>query len=444
MKNLKLYTNAAAYAADTTRPANESVVSMINDGTGLKFEGKNVLVDIKTAAIGDILVFDKTTSSKKLIKADTFNAASLPASIVTIGVVYYRTEKEALIEAKVTVGSHRYAQGYKRKLTGFDFATGGTFTIDVNGSVTAPIVYSAGSNLATVAGLINTAINAGAANSALINWTVAAGPDYITVEHNFYTPVIGNVSVSDAASKVLSTELTPLDYQTVLTGFLTSYVNVMRNDGLATYFAGANFERFYQYYYSSGADTATNQPLGATDPLRFSRWNVTDNATVVNFYGADDAGYRLYLNAKMLRYPYGKDGIVDSNGKLNTQLLAAVTFIDADGTIKPAFPAANAARVFSGGEVFGYTTGLEAGAWWLGSNREMYLRKKDKTLNLQDVVNRSLAAIGGTSDSPTTTEWTSTERYSNSAWLYYSIGILYNTNKHYSITVRPVTALSLL
>ena len=66
MKYINEYTNTAAYAADSNRPTTASTVSNIEDGTGLKFDGKNVLS--LSPGIGDIVVFDKTTMTKKFIR----------------------------------------------------------------------------------------------------------------------------------------------------------------------------------------------------------------------------------------------------------------------------------------------------------------------------------------------------------------------------------------
>lgn len=440
MKNINFYTNIAAYNADTNRPTNESAGSSINDGTGIIIAGRNILVDKAGAGVGDILVFDKTTSLKKFIKYGTYHAASLPASIVTIGVVYKKDESKVYIAAKSNATSARWAQGYKVKLNGFDFATGGTFTITVNSTTTANIVYNIGSDLATVVGLINTAINAGADNTALKNWTVAAGADFITIERNFYTPVIASVSVTDAASKVTATILTPVDYQTTLSGLQTAYSGATRNDGGVSW-AGANFEKFYQYYYTSGGDTATNQAVGTGDPIRYSRYNSTDNPAIVSFYGAGEAGYANYIRAKMVRAPYAKNAMLSRNGQALTAALAAVTFVDADGSVKPVYLAAHNARNTTIGTVAGFTTGLEAGAWWLPSFTEMYDLVRYRQLNLLDKVNVSLLAIGGTRVNPTDNMWTSTEYSTNSAWTYYGTsGTLNSIIKTNSNNVRPVTA----
>ena len=88
MKQINNYLTKAAYTADSNRPTNKSVVSNIADGTGVLFEGKNVLVDKPAAGIGDICVYDTATVSVRFIKFGTYNAATLPASITILGVVY--------------------------------------------------------------------------------------------------------------------------------------------------------------------------------------------------------------------------------------------------------------------------------------------------------------------------------------------------------------------
>lgn len=440
MKNINFYTNIAAYNADTNRPTNESIGSSINDGTGVIISGKNILVDKAGAGVGDILVFDKTTSLKKFIKYGTYHAASLPASIVTIGVVYKKDESKVYIVAKTNAEAERWAQGYKVKLTGFDFDTGGTFTITVNSTTTTEIVYNIGSNLATVVTAINAAINAGADNTALKHWTVATVGNYITLEHNRHTPVITTVSVTDAASKITATSLTAFDYQTMLSSIQTAYSSVTRNDGSSGVSAGSNFEKFYQFNYASG-EIATNQAVGSGGPMRYSRYNSTDNPAVVAYYGAGEAGYANYIRAKMVRFPYAKNAALSRDGKNITAALAAVTFIDADGSNKPAYPAAYNAYNATIGTVEGYTTGLEAGTWWMSSFIEFHELMKSLQLNLLDKVNVSLNAIGGTRINPTDNFWTSTEYSTYNAWFYYGYyGVLLNTYKYDSISFRLVTA----
>ena len=142
-----------------------------------------------------------------------------------------------------------------------------------------------------------------------------------------------------------------------------------------------------------------------------------------------------------MKYPYSKNAIIDDDGFKNTNKLATESFIDVDGTTKPAYPAAFNAKNY-GVSIPGYTTGLEPGAWWLPANREMYLLIKYVLLNSLDPVNRSLTAIGGDRVLASgAVYWCSTEYSSNNARLYYGgNGILNTYGKNITTTCRPVTA----
>ena len=61
--------------------------------------------------------------------------------------------------------------------------------------------------------------------------------------------------------------------------------------------------------------------------------------------------------------PYAKNAMLSRDGKSITAALAAITFVDADGSVKPAYPAAFNAYNTAIGAVAGFTTGLEVGAW---------------------------------------------------------------------------------
>lgn len=416
MKNINYYTDLIAYNADTNRPTTESTASSVSDGTGVIIAGKNILVEKAGAGIGDIVVFDKTDSKTKVIKYGTYQAAGFPANLVPQGVIYDKDEAKCYVISPSYLPGNRWAQGYKVKLTGFDFATGGTFTITVNSTTTADITYNIGSDLAAVVALINAAINAGAANTALNNWIVAAGVDYITIEHDRYTPVITSVAVTDAALKVEATTLTPIDYQAVASGLIPLYPTIYRNDGGNTNNAGFNFEQYKVYYSARGADTTGNTVGSTAETIKESRFNPTDNPLLTAYYPTYDA----YLQDKMAKEIYSKGAMWDRDGKSNTDKLANVTFVDADGSVKPAYPPAYDAKNYEGAQVAGFTTLFDKGAWWLPSAFEKYRLMKDRKLDFSDEVNVSLNAVWGAAAriSPSTTYRTTTEFTANAAWSY--------------------------
>ena len=440
MKYINNYATKAAYTADANRPTGLSTVSNIQDGTGVVFDGKNVLVDKPGAGIGDILVYNTKTMSLQFIKLDTYNAATLPAGITPIGVVYYRTENRVNIVAKNNAASAKWAAEYIVKLTGFD-AAGGIFTVTVNTTSTAAIAYAAGASLATIATAVASALDVAGFKSSG-GWSVAANvaANCVVITRSFYTPLITGVSVTDAANKVIATAITPKDYQCTLSGLVPVYSSITRNDRGSSSYAGANFPKFYDYYYNNGA-TDTNQSLQASSPVKYSVFNSVSNPILTAYYGTGEPAYAAYIQDKMVKYPYSKNGIIDDDGFKNTSKLAPESFIDVDGTTKPAYPAAFNAKNY-GVSIPGYTTGLEAGAWWLPANREMYLLVKDVLLNSLDPVNRSLTAIGGDKVLASgVVYWCSTEYSSTSAWLCTGIGgILTNYGKNSTYSCRPVTA----
>lgn len=441
MKQINNYLTKAAYMADSNRPLTKSTVSNVADGTGVIFSGKNVLVDKPAAGIGDIAVYNTAVSAVQFIKFGTYNAATLPASITILGVVYYRTENRVNIVSKNNQSSARWADGYKVKLSGFDFVNGGTFTVTVNSTTTAAIAYTSSDTLTTIATAIAAALTAVGFTSAT-GWTVVADNtnNCVAVVRNWYTPVISIFTVTDAAFRVVATIITQKDYQCTLTGLLTAYSNITRVDGSVSSYTGANYPKFYSYYYASGG-TNTNEPLKSGNVVKFAVFNSTDNPTLTSYYGSGEAGYTAYIKDKMLRYPFSKGSIIDDNGQTNTNVLAPVMYTDIDGSSKPAYPAAYNSKQF-GITVNGYTTGFEASNWWLPSVREMYLLIKDALLDNSDIVNKTLTAIGG--DKVLASgyyPWTSIEYNAGNAWISNgSSGIMTINNKYGTYYVRSVTA----
>lgn len=441
MKFINKYADLAAYTADTNRPTTAEVVSKIaND---LRYEGKNIILPLSSAEKGDTIVYDKNDLTRKVVKLGSLNTATLGSNFVIGGTTAWRDEKFVYQVANGNAGNtatYQWGGPYRVKVSGFDFATGGSFTITVNSTTTGVVTYTTSDTLSSVATAMMAALQT-AGFTAATGWSVTAYADCIVVQQDWFTPNVATFTITDAASKVVRVVLTG-NYQTALTGVLTPYGFIRRVDGIETYFAGVNLERFYAYYSVNGS-ADTNQAVGAATIVKESVFNSTDNPLLVSFYGT----YRNYLSAKMARYPFSKGAIIDRNGKLNTDLLVAGTWTDYDGSVKPAHPAAYAAKTY-GITTAGHTTGFEAGNWWMPSEAEKLMLMKDITMGLAgitaanaDAINRGINAAGGTMVSVTTNYWTSTEYSSHTAWRYYSYGLLLNRYKLTSLFVRPLSAL---
>lgn len=408
MKYIKNYTNQAAYDDDTTRPTDSSVVSNI-EGVGVNYDGKNVFVPKESADVGDIVVVDN--GELRYIKLDTYDAAL--TTVEPIGVVYYRTGGEIRVIYKASLGNAQWAAPMRVKVEGFDLVNGGTHTITVNSS-TYPFTYAAGATLSDVSAAILSALPAGA------GWSVETKVGYVVIQRNYYTPAISTFTVTGLTATILNA-----DYQAQYTGFLTAYVNFMRENGYSHAYAGANYERFLQYYEVSGSD-ATGVDPSVYAVVRRSVFNDVDNPLLVSAYGT----YENYILDNLVKMPYSKDAIADNDGKSNTEKLISYTYIDDDGVEKPSFPAAHAASSVSAGNV----------NWWLPSAEEMAILVRGVKLNYSDPLSRALYKIGDRF-AITSTHWTSSERNSYGSWDYNGYyGGMGGNGKNNSYVVRAVSA----
>lgn len=408
MKYLRNYENQASYNADATRPTDSSVVSNI-ENIGVKYDGKNVFVPKESANVGDILVIDN--GELRYIKLDTYDASLI--TVEPIGVVYYRTDTEIRVIYKDDLGSHQWAAPFRVKVEGFNLASGGTHEISVN-STTYNFTYSAGATLADVSSAILASLPTDA------GWSVETKNGYIVIQRSYYTPAINSFDVSDLTVTILNE-----DRQARLTNTLETYLNWTRENGYSHAYAGANFERFLQYYEVNGSD-ATGVDPSVSGVVKRSVFNEVDNPLLVSAYGT----YENYILDNMVKMPYSKDAIADNDGKANTDKLVSYTYIDDDGVEKPCFPAAHAASSVSAGNV----------NWWLPSAEEMAVLVRGVKLDYSDPLSRSLFAIGARF-AITSHHWTSSERPSSTSWLYYGYyGTMLSLTKYTSFVVRAVSA----
>ena len=433
MRNIRKYDTLTEYEADAAAIAavSGSVVSAVID-TGIKYDGKNLFAPLSAAQEADIVVFDKDELDYKVVKFGTYDSATFPGKYVIGGVVYAREGDTVKIMAKDMLANAKYAQGYKVKLTGFNFATGGGFDISLIDRETksGTISYNTSATLGSIAASINALAHS--RFSAVANETY----NCITIEHNDYTAP--TITIINSSPAITMTELagkyqtTPVD--TILDNGIIKPDTIVRNKGLSTSYAGGNFAKFKAYYSVSGT-TDIGLSESSASILRQSAFNVTDNPVLYAKYGGD---YDAYLMSEMLSWPCGRGIIRQFDSQLMTCALAAKTWVDFDGTIRPAYPSASA-HVAYGIATEGYTTGFEPGKWYCGSVYDLWLTIRDRNLAGNDDVNLSLSAVGGTKHLVSDSYWSCCEYNSSISWFYYgdygSMNLYY---KFYSSSGRPL------
>lgn len=437
MDNIRIYNTLADYQSDAAAIAalSGSVVSAIMDGTGIKYDGKNVVVPLSAAQPDDIILFDTIELKYKALKYGTYKSSTFPSRYIIGGVVYERLGDIVTIMAKDKTASLRYAQGYKVKLTGFDFSTGGSFGISFTGRATqsGTVTYTSADTLTTVAAMIN------ALAEDFFNAVPCDTYNCITIEHNdYYHPTI---TISAASPTITMTELAG-KYQTTLVdsiignGLIKPF-SIMRNKGLMTSYAGAHYEKFRSYYAASGVSTA-GLSESSSDILKESAFNATDNPAIYNKYAGN---YSAYIRSEMLAWPTGRGVMRQFNSKAMSDSLAAKTWTDIDGTVKPAYLAAYAHKAY-GITTPGVTTGFEPGSWYMGSVYDLHMSIKDRNISGTDRLNLSIAAIGGTKHLPSDYYWSCCEYSSFNAWVFHGYyGNMSYRNKSTTFPGRPLLAL---
>ena len=405
---------------------------------GIMYDGKNLFAPLSAAQEADIVVYDKDELTHKVVKNGTYDSATFPSARYVIGGVVYAREGDVVkIMAKDKLDNARYAQGYKVKLTGFNFATGGSFDISLADRETksGTINYNTSATLGSIAASINALAHS--------RFSAVASETYncITIEHNDYSSP--TISITSSSPTITMTELAG-KYQTtyvdtILDNGIIKPGAIIRTKGLSTSYAGGNFAKFKAYYSASGA-TDVGLSEASSSILRQSAYNVTDNPVLYSKYGGD---YDAYLMSEMLAWPCGRGIIRQFDSQLMTYALAAKTWVDVDGTIKPAYPSA-AAHAAYGIATEGYITGFEPGKWCCGSVYALWLTIRDRNLAGNDDVNLSLSAVGGTKHLVSDYYWSCCEYHSYLSWFCYgNRGCMHAYNKCYSYSGRPLLALKI-
>lgn len=433
MSQVNKYADKAGYTADKNRKDTQSAMSYVEDDGEVIYDGVNVVVDRDAADAGDLAVFDKTDGTLKFVKGATLLYDQLPAELLPMAVVYGRRGERVRIVALHHLDFYRWAVAYEVKLSGFDLAAGGNFTLTID-NTSSEFTYPAGATLASIAAQIN-------ANTTIAgySWKATASDEIaaIVMECNTWAENYKKIS---ATGCTLTKHAEDVDYQTTAIIIPAgTYSHLRRRNGIDNNLAGCLNDAFLEYNRTNGS-TSTNVPPGSSTIIRESVFTQTDNPALVAAYPT----YRDYLFGEHLaEYPSAYEAFLQ-DGKDNTAILAGKTRTDFYGKTVPCYPAAAAAAAY-GMQVAGMTTGLEAGAWWLPSAEELWLMAKGLIFaQPYDPVNRTLSVSGKviakTDYMASSTEYSSSyyfqvNQYGNTRWMLQQQG------KSISSIVRPVSEL---
>lgn len=448
MEQFKKYSSEAEYVAGASARASakKTIISVVADSVA-KFDGYGVFVEKEFVKNGDLIVYD-ATHGVRFIDGDTLPATkalttTMLSSLGVKAVAVVFKYKGRTVGVDINWGPYqRWAAGFQIAIYGIDTANGGSFTIAHNATTNIDIAYSAGSTLSEVANTIKT--TCATALYGLDYWTATVNEEAgaIVLTMNYYLQCT-SLEVVNASAGEYSRQITPIHYQNC--NFVDIGVDIVqdnvvyRKNGLATYYAGINYERMLARFRTNGS-ASTNQPVKHSEILNEAVFTAEDNPLVYEYY---NGSYEAYIADQMAKRPYSKGMLEPKQHTFgeNTRKLAAITYLDINGEQQPAFPFAHWATNYDPMGI-GVESGTRIGAGdWFNMDADMGAAfLADRKIDGSDIINLTLAKVGATWRPQDMSVWTETSYSVRYSMIIYSNGYLTGSYRCNSIRPRAVAA----
>lgn len=432
---IKYYDTEAAYKADTGKGADESQVSLIGADNAIKFDGRNVIVDIRSAKTGSIAVLDGN-HALRFVSVETFGSASFMSNFEVVGVVRIGVDHPSFrgkvaIMYKAPAGKPLSAI-YQYRLTGFicdGTARAGTLSIrEASDSWAAnhdyTISYNAANELALV-GQLNTYFKANEPFKTQ-GWVAKLNDDNtIDLLFKFTNRKQAGYNTGKAGF-ALSANLFP---EWVAATSMLRANGQRSGEGTIT-----NWARALAYFRDDNSSTAYNPakdvtsvkmsyPICLPGYLGTSQYQEDHCSYLRSIYGEGEQGWLKFMASFLPVRPteYGSNGDKAKYGdaRKNTYYLASQRYVDADGNTQPTSPAADfAANINYDHEL------LKKGQWVLPDSDLLfdviggieYPTTNDRNA---DVINRALKAIGASALGNDSIVWSCSRCYAGYGWGSY-------------------------
>ena len=441
---IKTYPDRAAHDA-AVKSEMESTVALIENINETVIDGVNAVVD--QPGVGDIVCRDENRKIK-FIALDTFHAGVFPTAWETIGVVALRRGNELMVVAKENA-AQKWMDVYPYVVTGYELdGTEHTAQLRLHGKPTTSTYYDFAYTASTVDEFV-TALQQFLATNGETDWSAYKDTDgrVILQYDNYTTSEYYAASLTQATGLTLTGKVT-LDVPEAAPSFLrecgTRGYGVWNAARAKVYFRIDNTSSAYNP--TSPISSMPSYPICWPAFAGISEHRDGDMCLWLRQqYCADpehptEAEWEAYMDDIRFKVPAmtGGTGIKWRYGKAVMDSLKDITYLAADGTRKPLYPAARYCSQFFGGEGF------------LPSAAQFYELMKDVTYGLSgvtrdkaDPVNRSLYAIGGSALGVTSSWWLCLR--SGAALAYYAggAGFMGFTYFYYSLRCAPLSLLTL-
>ena len=434
---IKYYDTLAAYEADV-KSSFESQVSLIGADNAIKYDGRNVVVDIRHAKTGSIAVLDGN-HALRFISVDTFSSASFMSNFEVIGVVRIGVNHPSF-RGQIAIMYHtpqskKMCEIFQYRLTGYTLdGTDRTGTLSIREASDSwaanhdyVIAYNATDEASLVAQL-NAYFRANDPFKTQGWQAVLNSDNTIGLQHVFTAWQQANNK--GTAGFALTSNLLPEWIAT------TSMLRANgQRDGEGTIM---NWSRALVYYrndngtsaYQGGRTSDQGSNVKQVYPINLPTWLGTSEKNPGDFcaglraiYGEGEQGWLKFMETMRPVRPteYGTNGDKAKYGdaRRNTYYLASQKYVDVEGNTKPVSPAADFAANIS----FDHEL-AKKGQWVLADsdlNFDVVGGIEYPTTNSRDadVINRALKAIGGSALSNSSYVWASSRCNAHDAWFSY-------------------------
>ena len=405
---IKYYDTEAAYKADTGKGADESQVSLIKAGNICRYDGRNVVVGLRSARTGSVAYLDGSRALH-FAAPGTFKADGLPEGgevigVVVIGVDHQDFRGEVAVMSK-TFATAKMLERWFVRLSGYTLdGTDRTGTLSVweasdnwAAAHDYTVSYNA-DNAEALASQLNTYFKASEPFTTQ-DWAAEADGDGNVTLHYAYTYYIQIFNNAKDGFKLTNISAPGLAYT----------MKMLRRNGNRTDEGTiTNWPRALAYFrddnsnatYNPASDVTTakiSYPICLPAFLGTSQYQSDHCSYLRGVYGEGEEGWLKFMESFLPVRP-SEYGIFDRSrygtAKRNTYYLAGIRYAGQDGVEKTASPAA---RMVAN---LGYDHELlKQGEWVLPDIDLLFSlvgQLKNPTTNDRDAdpVNSALKAIG--------------------------------------------------
>lgn len=460
---IKYYDTEAAYKADTGKGADESQVSLIKAGNICRYDGRNVVVGLRSARTGSVAYLDGS-HALRFAAPGTFKADGLPEGGEVIGVVAIGVDHPDF-RGEVAVMSHQFTNAplftrYYFKLSGYTLdGAEHTGVLSIRGSLDNwaanqdyTITYKA-DNVVALVSQLNAYFKA---NEPFVaqDWVAIADTNGDILLHFKYTnwqqATYNTAKSGFSVVSATAPQWKPASRMFRMNGQRSGEGTITNMPRALAYFREENSSTAY----NPNADVASIKrayPICLPGYLGTSKHQSDHCAYLREIYGEGEEGWLKFMRSFLPVLP-SEYGIFDDSTygteKQNTYYLASLKYIGQDGVEKYASPAARLAAERG----FGHKL-LKRGEWVIGKMSHIFsivgqLRYPTTPDKFADKVNAALAAIGAPAIGNNSGVWSCSRCGEGSGWVANgSIGFAASSSLCISYLAVPlvllkVTALS--